>query len=106
MPSVILVFRYSTISALASVRVRRVLRHGRRDDCRNTFAQHVIDRRAFSHAFGIMMRVAGDACGRLAGNKQFGKLRVAFVKLYIIGGDLTQDRARLLQTFVLVIKPD
>ena len=52
------------------------------------------------------MRITGKACGRLSGNQKLGELGVAFVKLYVIGGDLLEQRYRLLVALVLVLGQD
>ncbi len=47
------------------------------------------------------MGIAGKARGRLSGHQKLGKLGVAFVKLYVIGGDFLEQRYRLLVALYL-----
>ncbi len=42
-----------------------------------------------------MVRVASQASSRLAGDQQFGKLRVAFVKFHVLRGDFFPKLDRL-----------
>ena len=64
--------------------------------------KEIVDRSALLDPGRIVMRIAGEAGRRLARDEKLGKLLVAFVKLRIVRGDLSQQRDRLLIAFVFL----
>src|SRR5581483_2903130 len=94
-----LLARRPAIEQLRGLRMRRVFGERVGGDRRDAFGQHVAERRALLDAQRIVVRVAGQAGGRLAGDEKLRELRVAFVKLDVIGRDFAQKVEGLLVVF-------
>src|SRR5438445_11675950 len=84
-----------------AVRMRRILRHSRWDDRRDSFRKHITHRRPLLDSHRIVVRVTGNTNSGLPRNQQFGEVGMSLVKLYIIGGNLGQDFSGLIQTLKL-----
>ena len=80
--------------------MRRVLGQRVRRDRRNPFGKHIAKRRALLDAQRVMMRVAGQTGGRLAGDEKFGELRMPLVKLNVVG----RNSPNKIESFFIVLE--
>jgi hypothetical protein len=81
--------------------------HRRAADFAHTFGHERLNRRAFFHAYGKMVRVAGKTNGALTGHEELGQLRMAAMKLHLIGGNSLEQIDRLFIVIVFSFgKPD
>src|SRR3989338_4905851 len=84
------------------IRMRRILEDRNCDDTSESFRKRVTQRGPFLDPLRIMMRIAGEAGRRLARDQKLRELRVAFVELHIVGGNLGEDGAGFFYALVLV----
>src|SRR5687768_18467447 len=60
-------------------------------DLADAFAQQRQNGRAFFHSRREMVRIAGEANWRMARHQPFDELRMTFVEIHAVGGDIPSE---------------
>src|SRR2546425_13234602 len=82
--------------------MRRFLQDRNSDDGSHSFCKKVTQRGSLRDPRGIVMGIACEARRALCSHEELCQLRVTFVELDVVGGDLTENGPGFLQALVLV----